>query len=120
MREGHLASRGVLISRRLEYQLQLGSFLLNKSPIKAGTLNTAYQRRTLTAFVMEQSAAKRSVECQVDLPPSALNGGDKGFESPQGTPLVFTGSSKAVVGYLLLTPTVSKGILNYLPRNTAQ
>src|SRR5713226_10109216 len=35
------------ISRRLEYQPQLGSFLLDKSPTKVGTLNTACQSRRL-------------------------------------------------------------------------
>ena len=34
------AGDAVLISRSLEYQLQLGFFSLNKSPTKVGTLNT--------------------------------------------------------------------------------
>jgi hypothetical protein len=36
-------SGGILISRRLEYQLQLGSFTPAKSPTKVGFLKTIYQ-----------------------------------------------------------------------------
>jgi len=37
-----------LHSGRLEYRLHLGSILLNKSPTKVGTLNTAYQSKDTT------------------------------------------------------------------------
>ena len=37
---------GILISERLESQLQLGSFLLDKSPTRVGTLKTIFQSKT--------------------------------------------------------------------------
>jgi len=36
----HLTFGGIIVSRFLEYQLQLGSFSLNKGPTEVGTLNT--------------------------------------------------------------------------------
>jgi len=39
-------SGGILISERLGFQLQLGSFLLDKRPTKVSTLNTFIKMRT--------------------------------------------------------------------------
>jgi hypothetical protein len=43
--KGATEASGVLVSRRLEYQLQLVSFSLNKIPTEVGTLNAFSQSK---------------------------------------------------------------------------
>ena len=61
MKRGRQKSEA-LIYRRLEYQLQLGSFSLNKSPTEVGTLNAVQSGSTLLTTLKQNHELTKSHE----------------------------------------------------------